>query len=393
MPPKQKSKVVFKPFVSVLCITYNRRPFIPAFFECWQAQTYPKSRFEIIVVDDGTDCIRDLIAKHKGDLNVKYHRVEKKMTLGAKRNLSHTLIDDKTKFIIIADDDDIPSPERIEHSIEMLEKHPGALCAASSELYIYFKHIKELFQFGPYNVSKIDTGGGFGTRNAHGTAGTFAYRRELINISSFENDKCLAEERGFLKDYTIPMIQLNPMKNILCVSHEHNTFDKRILLENANPQFVKKSDKTVEMFIKSQKIRDFFLIELGPLLDVYSPGHPREKPDVMKQLKTMEIEREKLMKEHQQQQQQQQNQQPTGIIFNIPGEKPQNVSLNEAVAILQQQHAQLEYLTQRTNDLETQNKKLQVELLNKILLINKLSTPPPTQTSPPLDDNVIHFTI
>ena len=389
MPPKQKSKVVFKPFVSVLCCTYNRRPFIPVFFEMWKAQTYPKSRFQIIIVDDGSDCIRDLVEKHKGDLNVIYNRVEKKMTLGAKRNLSHTLIDAKTKYLVIGDDDDFASPERIEHSVEMLEKHNWALCAASSELYIYFKHIKQMYQFGPYSVTNIDTGGGFGTRNAHGTAGTFAYRRELIDITRFDDNKCLAEERGFLKDYTIPVIQLNPLKNILCVSHEHNTFDKRILLENPNPQFVKPSTKTVEMFIKSPKIRDFFLVELGPLLEAYSPGEPKMKPDVMKQLKTMEIERANAMKEQQMLLQQQQQQQPTGIMFNIPGEKPQNVSLSEACQILQTQQGQLEYLTQRTTELEAQCKKLQIELFNKTLLINKLST----QIQIPSPPDVIHFTI
>jgi glycosyltransferase involved in cell wall biosynthesis len=388
MPPKPKSKVVFRPFVSVLCCTYNRRPFFPAFFDAWNEQTYPKSRFEIVIVDDGTDPIGDLVAKHKGGLNVKYNRVEKKMTLGAKRNLSHTLIDEKTKIIVVGDDDDIPSHERIEHAVEMLENHSGALCAASSELYIYFKHNKELIQFGPYHVSNIDTGGGYGTRNAHGTAGTFAYRRELINISSFDNAKCLAEERGFLKDYTIPMIQLNPLKTILCVSHEHNTFDKRILLENPNPQFVKKSDKTVDMFVKNPKIRDFFLIELGPLLDAYKPGHPNMKPDVMKQLKMIELERNEAMKK---QQEQQNNQQPTGIIFNIPGQEPKHVTLQEAVQILQEQQHSLEYLTQRTNELEAQCKKLQIELLNKTIIINKLSTPVSVPVH--VDDNVIHFTI
>lgn len=391
MPPKPKSKVVFKPFVSVLCVTYNRRPFIPIFFAMMHAQTYPKSRFEIVMVDDGSDCIRDLVEKHKGDLNVNYKRIEKKMTLGAKRNLSHTLIDAKTKYCVICDDDDFQSPERIEHSVEMLEKNSGALCAASSELYIYFKHNKQMTQFGPYHISNIDTGGGYGTRNAHGTAGTFAYRRELLSLTSFMDDKCLAEERGFLKDYTIPMIQLNPMRNILCISHEHNTFDKRVLLENPNPQFVKKSEKTVDMFIKNPKIRDFFLVELGPLLDAYSPGHPREKPDVMKQLKELELERKKITE--QQQQQNQQKQQPTGIMFNIPGQPPKEVSLEEAVNILREQQGQLEYLTQRTTDLETQNKKLQIELLNKTILINKLSIPIPIPTPVPVDDNVIHFTI
>jgi hypothetical protein len=67
----------------------------------------------------------------------------------------------------------------------------------------------------------------------HSTAGTFAFKRELL----VHNDDvvAVAEEKAFLKDYTIPFIQLDPLKTI--VSHTHNTFDKRRLLENANPQF------------------------------------------------------------------------------------------------------------------------------------------------------------
>ena len=41
----------YYPYVSVICVTYNRRPFFPSFFECMRAQTYPKKRFEVIIVD------------------------------------------------------------------------------------------------------------------------------------------------------------------------------------------------------------------------------------------------------------------------------------------------------------------------------------------------------
>ena len=50
----------------------------------------------------------------------------------------------------------------------------------------------------------------------------------------------MAEEKHFLKNYTIPFVQLNPMKSILCFAHDANTFDKSRLLENPNPNYVKK---------------------------------------------------------------------------------------------------------------------------------------------------------
>ena len=39
------------------------------------------------------------------------------------------------------DDDDYYPPERISHAVSTLQKNPKALCAGSSTMYIYFKHI------------------------------------------------------------------------------------------------------------------------------------------------------------------------------------------------------------------------------------------------------------
>jgi hypothetical protein len=42
VPTKEELK---RPFVSVLCVTFNRRPFIPMFLEMIRNQDYPQSRF------------------------------------------------------------------------------------------------------------------------------------------------------------------------------------------------------------------------------------------------------------------------------------------------------------------------------------------------------------
>jgi hypothetical protein len=56
----------------------------------------------------------------------------------------------------------------------------------------------------------------------------------LLDITKYDDVAAVAEEKAFLKDYTIPFIQLD-QSYFGCVAH--NTFDKRRLLENANPQF------------------------------------------------------------------------------------------------------------------------------------------------------------
>ena len=84
---------------------------------------------------------------------------------------------------------------------------------------------------------------------------------------------------------------MDPLKTILVFSHEHNTFDKRKMYDNAHPQFFKPSDKTVNSFIRKdneQNIKDFFLRDIDEKLKVYEPGEPKNKPDVLEQIKEIE---------------------------------------------------------------------------------------------------------
>ena len=69
----------------------------------------------------------------------------------------------------------------------------------------------------------------------------------------------MAEEKQFLKNYTISFIQLNPMKSILVFAHEHNTFDKRKLLENPHPDYVRKTKLIPKNFIKDKEMRNFYM--------------------------------------------------------------------------------------------------------------------------------------
>jgi hypothetical protein len=183
------------------------------------------------------------------------------------------------------DDDDYYPPDRIKHAIDTLRSNPKALCVGSSEMYVYFKHIQKMYQFGPYGPN-------------HATAATFAFKREeMLKLTSYDNNASLAEEKHFLKDYTIPFAQLNPMKTILVVSHNHNSFDKKKLLQQGENQFMKMSNKTVDDFIKEPELKKFFMEDIDALLDVYEPGKPENKPDVLKQTEEITQKREKMMEE------------------------------------------------------------------------------------------------
>lgn len=263
------------PFVSICTPTYNRRPFIKSAISCYLHQDYPNELMEWIIIDDGTDKIEDLVKDIRG---VKYFSYDEKMSLGKKRNIMHSKC--KGEIIVYQDDDDYYPIDRVSHAVHTLMKNPTALVAGSSEIYIWFKHIQTMYQFGPYNPN-------------HATAGTFALRRKVLDITSYDETACLAEERHFLKDYKIPLVQLNPMKTILVISHEHNTFDKKKLLEgNPDPTYVKPSRRKVKDFIKEEELYTFFMNDINDLIKDYDPGRPEMKPDVLRQLKKMEEERQ-----------------------------------------------------------------------------------------------------
>ena len=280
-----------QPLVSICTPTFNRRPFIPYIIKCIENQTYPKKRIEWIIIDDGTDKIEDLVSHLP---YVKYSYYTEKMTLGKKRNLAHA--NSKGSILVYMDDDDYYPPERISHAVDTLQKNPHALCAGSSLMHIYFKHIKKMYAFGPYGPN-------------HATAATFAFRRELLTHTNYEETASLAEEKHFLKNYTIPFVQLDSFKTILVFSHIHNTLDKKAMLEpDRINQFVNLSQVTVNDFIKDPYSLDFYINEIDGILEKYDQGKPEHKPDVIKQLHEMTHEREKMVLQHQLAQTQQQAQ-------------------------------------------------------------------------------------
>ena len=240
---KKKTKVVSavgKPFVSICTPTYNRRMFIPAIIKCFQSQTYPKQLMEWIIIDDGTDPVGDLF---EGVECVKYFRVEEKMKIGKKRNFMHSKC--KGDIIVYMDDDDYYPPERVNAAVNKLRSKPQALAAGSSRLLLYFKHIDKIYEFGPYGPN-------------HATAGTFAFWRRLLNETKYDDEAEKAEEKVFLKNYSVPLVQIDSEKTILVFSHDYNTFDKKQLIKNPNPQFVKETTMKLKTFIKDKELLEFY---------------------------------------------------------------------------------------------------------------------------------------
>lgn len=344
------------PLVSICTPTFNRRPFIQNIIQCYKNQTYPQTRMEWIIIDDGNDKVKDLF--QTSDIRtMRYFEYDKKMPLGKKRNLMHSHA--RGDIIVYMDDDDYYPPERVEHAVDMLTKNPTALCAGASEIYVYFKGMDKMIQCGPYGPN-------------HATAGTFAFKKQLLEQTKYEDHAAIAEERAFLKDYTIPFVQLDPMKTILVFSHEHNTFDKRKMFEqNQDPRFFKESGKVVNNFIRQKRerpIKKFFMEDIDQLLNQYDFGKPEMKPDVLKQIKEIEGNRAKQIEEMKKKQMEN-----GPIILQRDGQDVQLTNV-QVVEIIKTQQTQIKDFMQNKDQMERFTKLLQEKVGELMTSIKEFRT-------------------
>lgn len=127
------------PLVSCIMPSYNRRRYIPRSLRCFYSQDYPN--LELVVVDDGTDSISDLVPS---DPRIHYWRLTEKLSVGAKRNYANARA--RGKFIIHWDDDDWYCPSRVRCQITPLLEN-RAQVSGSSTLYYYNQEKDQAFRY------------------------------------------------------------------------------------------------------------------------------------------------------------------------------------------------------------------------------------------------------
>lgn len=108
--------------------TCERRAFVPQAVKYFLRQDYePK---ELIVVDDGADAVGDLLPE---DERLRYVRLERRASLGAKRNLGCEYA--RGSIIANWDDDDWQAPRRLSYQAGALQGAGADLCGINDLLY------------------------------------------------------------------------------------------------------------------------------------------------------------------------------------------------------------------------------------------------------------------
>jgi len=122
--------------------TFNRREFIPRALRCFKSQTYPN--LELVVIDDGDDCIADLIAAQH-DPRIRYDRQKERRNHGQKMNAACELA--QGEICIVWDDDDFYAIDRVFRQITPLIAAPAYAVCGLANLYYYNKAKQQAWRY------------------------------------------------------------------------------------------------------------------------------------------------------------------------------------------------------------------------------------------------------
>ena len=200
------------PSVSVITVTRDRRVFMPLAKYCLLAQGYPEDKIEWVIVDDGTDQIKDLVSELP---NVKYILSDDPMTIGAKRNLavekaSHDVL-------VMMDDDDVYPNNSILTRVVFMMTEPKKQCVFATTIPCFNIHEKKSFMNVPPNVLAMAD---------RVSEATLCFTREFWNQRKFP-DQQIAEGGAFIRSREEMCREISPQDVIVSLVHKKNTSSRK----------------------------------------------------------------------------------------------------------------------------------------------------------------------
>lgn len=196
--------IIGRPAVTCVCVTRNRRRFLPEAIDCYRKQTYTPRK--LLIVADGED-VSDLIPRE--DQTIRYvHLADRPGTVGDKRNIANNLTD--TELIAHWDDDDYSKPDRLTHEIGLLAFDKRRRSVIGYHTMLFTADGKEWWQYnGPNNY-------------AAGTS--LLYKRDFWAWHPF-NAKDNGEDGDFVWDaWRANQLITTPNENHMYATiHEENT--------------------------------------------------------------------------------------------------------------------------------------------------------------------------
>ena len=197
-----------QPLVSCIMPTFNRRAFAGKAIEYFLRQDYPNR--ELIILDDGSDAIGDLVPT---DPRIRYMRLDKKYTIGSKRNFACQ--EAAGEIIVHWDDDDWMAPNRIRYQVENLSKEQADICGLDN-LYFFDPSAEKAWQYVYPKTARQWLAGG-----------TLCYQKSSWKTNPFPEIK-VGEDTRFVWNFRSKRIlALDDNRFYAALVHAGNTSPKR----------------------------------------------------------------------------------------------------------------------------------------------------------------------
>lgn len=194
------------PLVSCIMPTADRREFVPQAIRNFLAQDYEPR--ELIVLDDGRDSVADLIPSHG---SIRYLRLDRKSTLGAKRNMACELA--RGEVIAHWDDDDWMAPNWLSSQVKALLGQGADICGLD-KVFFYAPDARRAWQYV------------YDGRTPWVCGGTLCYLREFWRSAPFA-DIDVGEDNAFVWSVRDKRIATNPDQHLYVARvHDRNTSPK-----------------------------------------------------------------------------------------------------------------------------------------------------------------------
>ena len=198
------------PLASCIMPTRDRPDFIPMAIELFQAQSY--AHRELIIVDDGERPVRDLLP---ADDRIRYLRLERRVSLGEKRNLACQ--QSNGEFVLHWDDDDWYGPNRLATQLAPLIRSQADVSALAMSHVLSLRDLR-FWRCRPAHHARIHY------RDL--CPGTVAYRRQLWSAGARYAAVNCAEDVAFLSALpsSVRITRIPEEHHFVCVRHTLNTW-------------------------------------------------------------------------------------------------------------------------------------------------------------------------
>ena len=217
-----------KPKVAILTLTKNRKDWWPNMVANVMRQSWPVSRMEWIIVDDGDEGqrlgteVEEFMEKSPG-IVVRYVEMETTKSIGAKRNAAVEAASDDAEVFVCMDDDDHYPKDSVAKRVVWFKRELPTGKAQSQIAYCSVIAMYDLTRYiSAMNVPELELGPAERVSEA-----TLAFTREAWTAKPFP-DVNMAEGFGFLEDRDSVSVEIPPKDVIVSFIHTGNSSSRRI---------------------------------------------------------------------------------------------------------------------------------------------------------------------